>query len=717
MSHSPDHVYIDLAIVNNDNTGAGVKKNLEFTQNRSSSFLHDAGDYSMAVARFSVDSPNTSVPVIIPLLNVDGKNSDINQTVYTISMAQVVPGGFSGQLDNLKTINIEFSPEDISAPLPNNLVTSTVTRTTQISTINDPTMTTVSNTTNVFAIENGEYPAGLDFPAFDGSSLNYFLFSLKWFLGNFLVRANFGPVLRPCIVLTNMVIDFPYNTNQGDIVITPSTGYVSSGGALITAPITVSYPVTINGGSAFTWIFPLVSTSGYTIGSYSNNANPVSYSLRFDFSMYPFVSSPAPTLLTSASPGFFPGDPIQVTTANNITFVVPPTQISFPVANFNITVLAASFTFQKNTPSFSSQDISTGYYSIYSPQWFISMINNALSSLWTQYSDYPNTSRVKYTEQSAPFFVFDPLTGMPTLLTPLLYNTMTLAYSQNFAVNQKYVTGGSGGADNGYPLYLGGNSNPKINYVMFFNEPLMNLFSSLPSIYYGNNFAGINGPKVALIGNSSNVFVNPADQATALANPWLFSYYIQPINYNNLNVTAAKNGLAGLSYITTLSEYSPLPQWSPVQSVQFTSTLMPNLNSYSTLEVPFNQLGGVAPSGNNSAITNKITDIQISLVNGLEYKPTINYVPKGEYRFVELLGHQSIQFVDFSVSWLTKYGQVIPFRLGSQCSASLKVLFRRKRFNLLNIQPYGTAKLNKREPFEEDDDRRNENPLANLFIQ
>lgn len=709
MANSPDHVYIDLAIVNNDNNGSGLKKNLEFTQNRSSSFLQDAGDYSMAVARFSVDSPNTTLPVIIPLLNVDGKNSDPNQTAYTITMAQVVPGVFTGTLDKLKTINVEFAPEDSSAALPNNLTANIVTNNNQLSTINDPTMTTVSNTTNVFAIENGDYPAGLDFPAFAGSSLNYFLFSLKWFLGNFLVRANFGPVLRPCIVLTNMVIDFPYNTNQGNIVITPSTQYVSSGGALITAPITVSYPVTINGGSFFTWIFPLVSTSGYTIGSYSNNANPVSYSLRFDFSMYPFVSSPEPTLLTSATPGIFPGDPIQVTTANNITFVVPPTQISFPVANFNITVLAASFTFIKNTPSFSSQDITTGYYSVYTPQWFISMVNSALSSLWIQYSDYG--SPVTYTQDSAPMFIFDPLTGMPTLLTPLVYNTMTLTYSKNFAVNQKFVTGNSQGYDYGYPLYLGGNSSPAVNYVMFFNEPLMNLFSSLPSIYYGNNFIGINTPKVALINANNSVFVNPVDQALALQKPYLFSYYIQPVNYNNLNMSNARNGLAGLSYISTLSEYSPLPLWSPVQSVQFTSTLMPNLNSYSTLEVPFNQFGGIALSGNNSAISNKITDIQVGLTNGLELKPTINYIPKGEYRFIELLGHQSIQFVDFAVSWMTKYGQVIPFKLGAQCAASLKILFRRKRFNLLNIQPYGTAKLNKREPFEQD-----ENPIANLFI-
>ena len=171
------------------------------------------------------------------------------------------------------------------------------------------------------------------------------------------------------------------------------------------------------------------------------------------------------------------------------------------------------------------------------------------------------------------------------------------------------------------------------------------------------------------------------------ANPYYFNYYIQPQNYNYQNL---KNG-----FYSTLSEYSPIPMWSPIQSIRISSSLLPNQNSYVTLPIPYNQLGGNANTqqnrgGNNSQVSNKITDLQIGLTTGYEYKPTITYTPKGEYRLIDLVGSQSIQTLDFIISYINKYGEEIPFRLGAQCGDNLKLLFRRKRFNLLNVAPYDT---------------------------
>jgi hypothetical protein len=127
-------------------------------------------------------------------------------------------------------------------------------------------------------------------------------------------------------------------------------------------------------------------------------------------------------------------------------------------------------------------------------------------------------------------------------------------------------------------------------------------------------------------------------------------------------------------------------------SIQFTSNLLPNLPSYVTAQLPYNdiQSNGLVSGGNNSQITDMITDIQVGLVSGSEYKPSVLYVPKGQYRLIDLQGNQPILNVDFKVSWKTKYGQVVAFRLGAQCGANLKILFRRKRFDLLNLPPYDT---------------------------
>jgi hypothetical protein len=215
------------------------------------------------------------------------------------------------------------------------------------------------------------------------------------------------------------------------------------------------------------------------------------------------------------------------------------------------------------------------------------------------------------------------------------------------------------------------------------NEPLYNLFSSFNSAYYGNNFVSIN----TAITNTSP-FVGMLDNEKTSYFPFIFNYYLQPVNYNGLNV---KYVSPTLSYVVTGSEYSPFPMWSPIQSIQFTSSLACVMPSFTNVEIPFNVSNASTlprTSAENNQISNKITDIQVALTTGFEYKPTISYTPQGEYRFIQLLGNLPLYFIDFSISWITKYGQVIPFRLGAQCSASLKLLFQRKRVNLRNIEPY-----------------------------
>lgn len=441
MSSAPDHIYLDLSIVNNDKQGSKIKSNLQFNENRTNPILDNPFNYEMAVVRFQVDTPGVTLPLFIPLLDVDGTNADINQTAYTITMAQIASGGTA--LTNLKTANIKWNPEDKSVPLPSNSFTN---------------------------------------------------------------------------------------------------GYLTS------------------------------------------------------------------------------------------------------------------------------QDIATGYYNCYNVKWWLSCVNATLDNVWKQFAG--NTSAF------SPTMVVDDGSNLITLLTPFIQSGSGVT-NFNFAVSESKATG------SGQPIYLSTGSNPAVQYVLFFNEPLFNLFSGFPSVYYGDTLA------------SKSIFDNAPDNATVRASPFLLNYFIQPINYDNANIITIPNPVAGKTanfWVTTTSEYSPVPMWNPIMALQFSSTLLPKLLSYTSASIPFNDLNasGLISSGNNSQVTDMITDIQVGLNTGSEYKPSILFLSKAQYRLIDLLGNQPVYNVDFKVSWKSKYGQVIPLKLGSQCGANLKLLFRRKRFDLLNLPPYNT---------------------------
>jgi hypothetical protein len=121
---------------------------------------------------------------------------------------------------------------------------------------------------------------------------------------------------------------------------------------------------------------------------------------------------------------------------------------------------------------------------------------------------------------------------------------------------------------------------------------------------------------------------------------------------------------------------------NPIQSIVFTSTLLPVvMENVGTPSI----LNGTAPNsitlGSTANIFPVVTDfiVPFSATNG--YVPDISYVPNGEYRLVDLYGESPCNQVDIQVFWKDIYGLLHPFLLGSGCSGSLKLMFRRKDYN------------------------------------
>ena len=309
-----------------------------------------------------------------------------------------------------------------------------------------------------------------------------------------------------------------------------------------------------------------------------------------------------------------------------------------------------------------TQDITTGYYNCYSARWWLNCVNRTLSELWTDLGESPTSG--------VPQFVIDAGTNLITLMTP--FNTTANGGNLNFAVSADVAPTAT---------WEGTGSSPTIEYSMFFNQPMFNLFSSMPFIFYGRTLKDVLDPPI-------NTELVPEGVS-------VLSYYVQPTNYEYKNyLTQNDNTIPTYNWFITTSEYSPVPMWNPIMSLVFTTSLLPVQLSLSNPPTVYG--GNVADEtfsnggGNNSQINNQISDIEIPLTTGSEYKPQVLYYPAAEYRCIDLLGNSPINSVSFQVSYKTKFGQLIPIILGSQCGANLKILFRRKRFNLGNLEPYNT---------------------------
>ena len=332
-----------------------------------------------------------------------------------------------------------------------------------------------------------------------------------------------------------------------------------------------------------------------------------------------------------------------------------PTTVQYNTINFAVYPI---------TPTLSTQDYTTGYYNCYNVKWWLNCVNATLALLW---DDLGNPAIY------APQIVVDSNTNLMTLMTP--YNTTAGEPTYNFAVSDNVASTAS---------YLGTGSSPAVEYSMFFNEPLYNLFSAFTSIHYGSTTIG-------------NAQLDAPSQAVVAGNFSVFAYYIQAINYNFKNFLTTNNSQTTKTqtWFITESEYSPVPMWNPVSSLIFSTSFLPvqmslttNPNVYGSNNYDETYANGA--NGNNSQITTMISDIQVPLTTGSEYKPTVLYAPSNEYRLIDLNGNVALKQAAFSISWKTKFGEVIPFYLGSLCGANLKIMFRRKRFNLGNVAPYDT---------------------------
>jgi hypothetical protein len=254
----------------------------------------------------------------------------------------------------------------------------------------------------------------------------------------------------------------------------------------------------------------------------------------------------------------------------------------------------------------------TGYYDIYSTQYWIFLINETLE---------------------AAFAGLQTLVGAALLVLPTTHApVMTWDTNNNVAILN---------ADKlGYNDLL-------TNFIeIWMNSSMYNLFSSFPVI--------IQGLSSTTIGKNVRVATNSLGGTNIVNFPPVTPTY---------------------EAIQVIQEFSTLAVWTPITSIVFTSNTLPIVANQISAPLLFLDGNRFNSGGNNADIAQIISDF--SADDGI-YKPSIKYLPTAQYRLISLMGNTPIYNLDVEVYYKNRIGELIPFKLSSGGTATIKFLFTRK---------------------------------------
>jgi hypothetical protein len=304
----------------------------------------------------------------------------------------------------------------------------------------------------------------------------------------------------------------------------------------------------------------------------------------------------------------------------------------------------------------------TGYYNVYSYQYIAYLITEtfktALASLVNQVVTLGGSTMPVYKiytqNQPNPPAVNSITTLDSTDLPPLFQWDTSSDTGSIFTIPQYDLN-----PDVNSPTGFSGNNPIKI----FFNAPMFYLFQSFPATIFG----------YSAVGGNENFQIDVINQGG------LNTQLITPPQYDVVNSAWQYSGTPlpplSIPYISTYQETSTIGSLSPITAIVFTSNTMPiTPNQVSTPLVLFNnqQIGF---QGNNADIANIITDLVSSTG---AYRPSLVYEPQAQYRLVTLNGNRPLFNLDLQVFYRLRNGSLVPFRLASGGSVTIKIAFLKK---------------------------------------
>ena len=168
-----------------------------------------------------------------------------------------------------------------------------------------------------------------------------------------------------------------------------------------------------------------------------------------------------------------------------------------------------------------------------------------------------------------------------------------------------------------------------------------------------------------------NLFCSFQTQTMSYADPNGKNYLLIAQNENDTNLSIMNNYTA----IQCYQEYASTSTWSCVQSIVICSSTLP-INGTMQSQTSINgSLPTINYSGGISVPV--ISDFEVALDNGLDYKPSINYSPF-IFRMIDLVGHQELTNLSIEVFWKDNNSNMYPLLIPANSNCNLKILFRKK---------------------------------------
>ena len=294
---------------------------------------------------------------------------------------------------------------------------------------------------------------------------------------------------------------------------------------------------------------------------------------------------------------------------------------------------------------FHGQDLSSSYYYVYNYQHFINLVNKALASAFGQCRNaiYAYMGGTKdwwggLGKAVVPYLVFDVDTNRVTLH----------ADEKLFDMTESHLLGSVAEGTSIDPMRI------------FMNDRLYELFAGLPSRFTSSS-------------GDLNYRLNVIDR--------YFNKVTQKVSYTIAG--QATPAIEERSVILLNQEMTSIALWNPVASIVFASSLLPIVPTQTSAP---KDIGGKSYSlvsgGNNSNLLPVLSDFSIAVDGSSQYRPMVEYNPGAEYRLIDMNSTVNLNRIDIIVYWKDRSGGLHPFQLQPGCAASVKIMFRRKDFNV-----------------------------------
>jgi hypothetical protein len=305
-----------------------------------------------------------------------------------------------------------------------------------------------------------------------------------------------------------------------------------------------------------------------------------------------------------------------------------------------------------------SQDLTSRYYWVYTYSHWVDLVNTTLNSA-----------------NQAVFNAWTTAGGTGIANFPAwkaIYPTPIMKYNENSGLFTIY-----------YPTqYVNPNATTNAFQSLYFNVNMEGLFANFDNIYLNSATHPPNTSQFRY------TWITPTTPiATLFPEGYANLQIVEAVGLNDNVSTPASQptpGYSGVWYAMTQNYVSTSTLWSPIDSIVFTSTLLPLQNEQTA---PPNALGsrntGNSTATSQSAFSPIITDVSLDLSSDpTAYRKMIYYAPSAEYRMADFQNSkQDIRNIDIQVFWKNRLdNQLYPVSMFNLSSVSFKLMFRKKTY-------------------------------------